>query len=106
MNKWKTEKHFTSWLRLSPNNKISGGKIISHRTQKTNNRANKLFRLAAQSLANSKSALGAFYRRLRYRIGPAKAIVAIARKLAIIYYRMMNFKMEYHDIIFLDPKLI
>ncbi len=98
MTKWKTEKYFTSWLRLSPNNKISGGKIISHHTQKTNNRANKLFRLAAQSLANSKCALGAFYRRLRYRIGPAKAIVATARKLAIIFYRMVRFKIEYHDI--------
>lgn len=98
MTKWKTEKYFTSWLRLSPNNKISGGKIISHHTQKTNNRANKLFRLAAQSLANSKCSLGAFYRRLRYRIGPAKAIVATARKLAIIFYRMLRFKIEYHDI--------
>ena len=98
MSKWKTEKHFTSWLRLSPNNKISGGKIISHHTQKTNSRANKLFRLAAQSLANSKSALGAFYRRLRYRVGAAKAIVATARKLAIIFYRMMYFKIEYRDI--------
>lgn len=98
MSKWQTEKQFTSWLRLSPNNKISGGKVISHHTQKTNNRANKLFRLAAQSLANSKCALGAFYRRLRYRIGPAKAIVATARKLAIIFYRMVHFKIEYHDI--------
>lgn len=98
MTRWKTEKYFTSWLRLSPNNKISGGKILSHHTQKTNNRANKLFRLAAQSLANSKCSLGAFYRRLRYRIGPAKAIVATARKLAIIFYRMVRFKIEYHDI--------
>jgi len=98
MSKWKTEKRFTSWLRLSPNNKISGGKVISHHTQKTNNRANKLFRLAAQSLANSKCALGAFYRRLRYRIGPSKAIVATARKLALIFYRMMKFKIGYQDI--------
>lgn len=66
--------------------------------KKTNNRANKLFRLAAQSLANSKSALGAFYLRLRYRIGPTKAIVATARKLAIIFYRMVHFKIEYFDI--------
>lgn len=98
MSKWKTEKHFTSWLRLSPNNKISGGKILSRHTQKTNNRANKLFRLAAQSLATSKSALGAFYRRLKYRIGAAKAIVATARKLAVIFYRMMKFKLNYQDI--------
>jgi len=98
MDKWKTEKHFTSWLRLSPNNKISGGKILSSHTLKTNNRANKLFRLAVQSLANSDCALGAQYRRLRYRIGPAKANVAIARKLACLYYRMIKYKMAYQDI--------
>ena len=98
MEKWKTEKHFTSWLRLSPNNKISGGKILSRHTLKTNNRANKLFRLAAQSLANSDCALGAYYRRLRYRIGPSKAIVATARKLACLYYIMLKNKIEYQDI--------
>jgi transposase len=97
MDKWKTEKHFTSWLRLAPNNKISGGKILSRQTQKTKNRANLQFRLAAQSLANSQCALGAFYRRLRYRIGPSKANVAVARKLAIIYYRMLKFKMSYQE---------
>lgn len=95
MEKWKTEKHFTSWLRLSPNHKISGGKIISNRTKKTSNRANELFRMAAQSLARSQCALGAYYRRLSYRIGAPKAIVATARKLAIIYYRMLRFKIEY-----------
>ena len=98
MEKWKSEKHFTSWLRLSPNNKISGGKIISNHTQKTKNRANKLFRLAAQSLARSQSAPGAFYRRLKYRLGAPKAIIATARKIAVIYYRMIRFKMEYRDI--------
>jgi len=97
MDHWKTDKHFTSWLRLSPNNRISGGKVLSGRTQKTNNRANKLFRLAAQSLANSNCQLGAFYRRLRYRIGPAKAIVATARKLARLYYIMLKYKVEYQD---------
>lgn len=98
MYNWKTEKHFVSWLRLSPNNKISGGKILSSHTLKTNNRANKLFRLAAQSLANSDCSLGAFYRRMRYRLGPSKAIVATARKLAIIYYKVLKYKIEYKDI--------
>lgn len=98
MSRWSSEKHFTSWLRLAPNNKISGGKILSRHTQKTNNRANKCFRLAAQSLARCDCALGAFYRRLKARLGPAKAIVATARKLACIFYRMMKFKIEYKDI--------
>ena len=98
MEHWKTEKHFVSWLRLSPNHKISGGKILSRYTKKTTNRANELFRMAAQSLARSDCALGAFYRRLAYRIGAPKAIVATARKLAVIYYNMLRYKIEYQDI--------
>ena len=97
MEKWKTEKHFSSWLQLSPNHKISGGKILSSHTRKTTNRANKLFRLAAQSLERNESSLGAFYRRLKYRIGAPKAIVATARKLALIYYKMLRYKIEYQD---------
>ena len=97
MSPWETEKHFTAWLRLAPNNKISGGKILSRKTQKTKNRANKHFRLAAQSLATSDCALGAFYRRMRYRHGPAKANTATARKLACLYYRMIKFKIEYKE---------
>jgi len=98
MEHWKTEKHFVSWLRLSPNHKISGGKILSRYTKKTTNRANELFRMAAQSLARSDCALGAFYRRLAYRIGAPKAIVATARKLAVIYYNILRYKIEYQDI--------
>ena len=67
-------------------------------TARTTNRANELFRMAAQSLARSDCALGAFYRRLAYRIGAPKAIVATARKLAVIYYNMLRYKIEYQDI--------
>lgn len=95
MSKWTTENRFSSWLGLSPNNKISGGKILSSSSIKTKNRAKQAFKMAAFSLSNSKSGLGAFYRRLRARIGAPKAINATARKLAVIFYKMLKNKTEY-----------
>jgi len=97
MKPWRTVKHFTSWLRLSPNNKITGGKIKSKSTQPTKNRASTTFRVAAQSLAHSDSALGAFYRRLRAKHGAPKAITATAHKLARIVYFMLKNREPYHD---------
>ena len=95
MSKWATENRFTSWLGLSPNNKISGGKVLSSSSIKTKNRAKQAFKMAAFSLSNSRSGLGAFYRRLRARIGAPKAISATARKLAVIFYKMLKSKTEY-----------
>ena len=92
MTKWKTEHHFTSWLGLAPNTKISGGKVISSRIQKKKHHAGQAFRIAANSLGNSKSPLGDYYRRIRAKAGAPKAIVATARKLAIIYYKMVANK--------------
>jgi len=94
---WPTVKHFTSWLGLSPNNKITGGKVIGRRTKKTANRANTAFRVAAQSVARSNSAVGAFYRRKKAHLGPAKAIVATAHKLARIFYVMLKRREPYQD---------
>jgi len=95
MLKWPSEKHFTSWMGLSPNNKVSGGKVLSSHNVKTNNRAKTVFKMAAYALSNSKSALGAFYRRLRARLGAPKAINATARKLAVIFYKMLRYKTAY-----------
>ena len=81
MTRWATEKHFTSWLTLAPQNKISGGRLLSSRTQPSANRAAAMLRLAAMNLARTQTALGAGYRRLAFRIGKAKAITATARKL-------------------------
>lgn len=97
MSKWPTEKHFASWLCLAPNNRKSGGKILSSRTRKTENRANTAFRLAAQSLSRSQSALGGFYRRMRAKHGATKANVATAHKLARIVYRMLKDRKAYVD---------
>ena len=92
MSKWKTEHHFTSWLGLAPNTKISGGKIISSRIKRKRHHAGQAFRMAANSLWQSKSPLGDYYRRIRARAGAPKAVVATARKLAIIYYKMVSNK--------------
>lgn len=98
MSKWSTEKHFASWLGLSPNHKVSGGKVKSRNTKSTQSRANLAFRLAAQSVAKSKSALGAFYRRLKAKLGAPKAITATARKIAVIVYHMLRERRPYQDL--------
>jgi transposase len=98
LTKWSTAKQFTSWLGLCPNFKRSGGKDQSSQTRKVKSRAAKALRLAAQTLRTSKSALGAFYRRLAGRIGPSKALTATARKLAVIFYNMVRFKKNYTDL--------
>ena len=97
MSVFPTEKNYTSWLGLCPNNQITGGKIRKRRTRKVQNRTARALRLAAQSLHSSKSALGAFYRRMRARLGAPKAITATAHKLAKLVYRMLKHGMDYVD---------
>ena len=97
MRKWPTEKHFTSWLALAPGNKISGGRLLSSKTQRSGNRAAALLRLAAVGAGKTQTALGAFYRRLAARVGKAKAVTATARKLAILFYKALRFGMSYVD---------
>jgi transposase len=96
-SRFPTVKHFTSWLGLCPGSRISGGKVLSSKTRKVVNRASSAFRMAAQSLANSKTALGAFYRRIRSRLGPPKAITATAHKLARIFYLSWKTGKDYVD---------
>jgi len=89
LTKWPTEKHFTSWLGLSPGQKDSGKKKRNAR-KKGRPVAGQIFRTMAQGLINSKSiAIGSFGRRLRGRKGPGIAIKAMARKIAILYWRVM-----------------
>ncbi len=97
MSRWKTEKHFTSWLGLCPGNKVSGGKILSGKTKPVTNRAADSLRLAANGLHNSKSALGAYLRRMKARIGAPKAITATAHKLARMIYSMLKNGTQYVD---------
>jgi transposase len=98
MSAWPTVKHFTSWLRLSPNNQVTGGKVKRRGTQPTQNRATTAFRVAAQSLARSNSAAGAFYRRMRARNGAPKAVTATAHKLARTVYCMLKRREPYRDL--------
>ena len=97
MSPWRTERHFTSWLTLAPNNRVSGGRLLSSRTQPAANRAAAILRMAAMSLTRTQTALGAFYRRLAVRIGKPKAITATARKLAILVYRLLKGELVYQD---------
>jgi transposase len=90
MSKWPSEKHFASWLSLSPGNKISGGKILSHKTRPSANRVSALLRIAAVNVGKTDTALGAFYRRLAARVGKAKAVTATARKLAVLFYSLLK----------------
>ena len=97
MTRWPTGKHFASWLGLCPGNKLSGGKRYRMRSKPTANRAATALRLAAQGLVNSHSALGAYYRRMRTRLGAPKAITATAHKLARLVYSMLRYGTAYVD---------
>jgi transposase len=98
MSKFPTEKNFCSWLGLAPHNEITGGKVIRSYTLKTHNRAGQAFRQAAASVIRADCAFGAFYRRLKSRLGPAQAIVATAHKIARTVYHMLKFQLEYQTI--------
>ena len=97
MTRWPSERHFTAWLTLAPQNKISGGRLLSSRTPASANRAAAILRMVAMSLVRTQTALGAFYRRLAGRIGKAKAITATARKVAVLVYRMLKGEIQYQD---------
>lgn len=97
MSRWPTVKHFASWLHLCPNNKITGGQVKQRGVQPTKNRATVALRVAAASLAHSDSALGAYYRRMRARLGAPAAITATAHKLARILYFLCKNRQPYHD---------
>jgi transposase len=97
MDKWFSSKHFCSWLGLCPTNSISGGKVLRRGSKKNTNPATVALRKAARGLHHSKSALGAFYRRMRAKHGGYKANKATAHKLARIIYNMLKNKTEYED---------
>ncbi len=87
------------WLNLCPNNKISGGKLISSsRLKKKPNLASQAFRAAANSVSRSDHWLGDYFRRMKAKGGNKYAIVATARKLAIIYYKMVRYKQDFNPV--------
>lgn len=97
LSKWKTEKHFTSWLGLSPGQQNSG-KMRMNAKKKGRPKAGQIFRIVAQGLINSKNiALGSFGRRIKGKKGPRIAIKAMARKLAVLYWRVMVKGLSYAE---------
>jgi transposase len=97
MSRWKTEAHFSSWLGLCPDNRISGDKVLGRGTRRVVNRAATALRQAANTLMRSRSYLGAQYRRLRTKLGAPKAITAMAHRLARLVYRMLKYGQSYVD---------
>lgn len=95
LSRFPDKKHFTSFLGFCPNNRITGGKVRSRRSARVSSPCAAAFRMAASSLSRSKSYLGAFYRSVAARRGPAKAVTATARKLAERYYMLMTKGGEY-----------
>jgi transposase len=97
MSRWRTAKHFTSWLTLAPGSKISGGKLLGSNTRRSASRATTVLRLAAVSVSRTRTALGAFFRRLAARVGKAKAVTATARKIAVLFYNTLRYGAQYID---------
>jgi transposase len=95
LSRFKTEKHFASWLGLCPDNRISGGKVLSRRTRRVVNRLSDALRMGATALERSQTALGAYYRRMKARLGAAEGVTAAAHKLARILYRLLKYGEQY-----------
>jgi len=104
LSDFKNVGHFCSWLGLCPNNNISGGKVLSSHTRPGSNRVAQALRLSANSLWNSKSYLGDYFRRMRSRLGAPKAITATAHKLARIVYHLINNKIAFNASVFAEQE--
>lgn len=98
ITRWPTVKHFCSWLCVCPGNRKTGGRQKSGKTRRSANRAAAALRMAAQSLERSRTALGAYYRRMKFRLGPPKAITATAHKLAKVIYHLLRHGTEFVDV--------
>lgn len=107
-SKFQTAKQFTSWLRLAPNNKISGGKMLSRRVPRGSNRVKIALRNAANAIGRMKDTdLSKFFARMAFKKGRQSAITATARKLATIIWNMLSKKQQYQpksEYLFLDQK--
>ncbi len=97
LSRFRSASALASWLGLCPDNQISGGKILSSRTRKVDNRLAAALRMAAESLCRDKSYLGQYYRRMRARLGGPQAITAAAHKLVRIIYRLITTGEGYNE---------
>jgi transposase len=97
-----TSKHFCAWLGLSPQNKISGGKILSSKTRPGAGRLAQALKMSANSLSRSKSYLGQYYRKMKAKMGAPKAITATAHKISRIIYHMVKYTQPYDETLFFE----
>lgn len=109
IKKFPTAKHFCSWLRLAPNNKVSGGKVLSSRVPKGSNRLKIALRNAANAIGNLKDStpLRDFFQRINFRKGRVSAVSATARKLAVIIWNLVVKMIPYSNpegYLYLDQK--
>ena len=100
LSRFRNASAFVAWLGLCPDNKISGGRVLSRKTRRTQNRVNRALRLAAQTLYRSQSYLGTYFRRMRARLGAPKAVTAAAHKLARIIFHLLTTQKPYDESIF------
>lgn len=113
VEKFADAKHFVSWANLVPNNKISGGKLLSSKVQKKKNPVGMIFRQCANSLYKSNEPMGDYFRHIKSRSGHVQAMVATGKKLATIFFTIVSTKTEYDSAVYsshrkalLDRKII
>lgn len=99
MSKWQNSKHFSAWLNVAPNTKITGGKIISSKMQKKKNHAGQTMRMSASNLSRCNFPIGDYARKMKSKLGGKGGVVATAHKLARIVFTMLKEKREY------DPQI-
>jgi transposase len=102
LSKFRSAAAFASWLGLCPDNRVSGGKILSVRTRHVQNRAALALRIAAHTLHHNQSSLGLYYRRMRAKLGAPKAITATAHKLARVLHHLLTAGQPYQESVFAE----
>jgi transposase len=104
MSKWKNSKHFSAWLNLVPNTKITGGKLISSKMQKKKNNAGQTLRMACCNLSRSKMPIGDYARKMKSRLGKKGGVVATAHKLSRVIYTMIREQKEFNKSLLMEDQ--
>jgi transposase len=104
MSKWKNSKHFSAWLNLVPNTKITGGKLISSKMQKKKNNAGQTLRMACCNLSRSKVPIGDYARKMKSRLGKKGGVVATAHKLSRVIYTMIKEQKEFNKSLLMEDQ--
>lgn len=104
MEKFQDVKHFLSWTNLVPNNKISGGALLSSKVPKKKNPVGIVFRQCASSLKAAKKPLGDYFRHMRAKGGYLQAMIATGKKLATIFFIMVSRKVEYNEMVYTNHR--